>query len=87
MNIKILGSGCPTCQSLHQLVEQAIKENSIMAEVEYISGAEGIQEIVKQGIMGSPVLMIDDQVVATGNLSQEEILNIINNFAEKKERE
>ena len=85
MKIKILGSGCPTCQSLHQIVEQTIKENSIKAEVEYISGAEGIQEIVNQGIMGSPVLMIDDKVVASGNLSAEDVLNLINSSVDKVE--
>lgn len=85
MKITILGSGCPTCQSLHKLVEQVVKDNSIQAEIEYLSGSDGIQEIINQGIMGSPVLMINNQVVAIGSPSPEEILDFINKSTEKKE--
>lgn len=79
MKIQILGSGCPTCQSLHQLVQEVIAEQSSTAEVEYLSGADGIQKIIELGVMGSPVLVIDNKVVGTGVLAKEKIEQLINN--------
>ncbi len=66
MKIQVLGSGCPTCQKLHQVVLQAAKELQLDKQVEYLSGSEGISKIMELGAMSSPVLAIDDQVVMTG---------------------
>ncbi len=78
MKIQVLGSGCPTCQSLHQLVQDVVVEQSSTAEVEYLSGADGVQKIIELGVMGSPVLVINDKVVATGVISKEKITQLIN---------
>ncbi len=74
MKIQILGSGCPTCQELHQLVKQVVAEKEIEAEVEYLSGSEGVQKIVELGVMSSPVLVVNDQVVSTGLPSKKELV-------------
>ena len=66
MNIQILGSGCATCQKLHDMVMNIVKENGSHDTVEYLSGDVGTSKIIELGIMSSPVLLVDDQVVMVG---------------------
>lgn len=66
MNIQILGSGCPTCQKLHLIVEEIVSEVGKNDTVEYITGDEGIKEIMELGIMSSPVLVVDGIPVMVG---------------------
>jgi len=65
MIIKILGSGCPTCRKLFESTKQAVAELGLKTEVEYITD---IQEIVKMGVMSSPVLVINGKAVIAGYL-------------------
>lgn len=66
MKIQVLGSGCRTCQKLHEVVLKAAKELNLEKEVEYLSGPEGIEKIVELGAMSSPVLVVNDKIVMTG---------------------
>ncbi len=66
MKIQVLGSGCPTCKKLHEVVLKAAKELNLEKNVEYLSGSEGITKIMELGAMSSPVLAIDDKIVMTG---------------------
>ena len=76
MKITIIGSGCPTCESLHKMVQIVVKENSIKAEVEYV---KDVTELINRGIMGSPALLVDDKSVKVGMpKNKEELLQIIN---------
>jgi hypothetical protein len=60
MKIQVLGSGCPTCQKLHEVVLKAAKDLGLENQVEYLSGAEGITKIMELGAMSSPVLAVDN---------------------------
>jgi small redox-active disulfide protein 2 len=66
MKIQVLGSGCATCQNLHRLVEEIVKETGSKDEVEYVAGEAGTQAILELGVMSSPVLVVDGKVVMTG---------------------
>lgn len=66
MKIQVLGSGCPTCKNLNDMVERALKELEMDEKVEYISGERGIAKIIEMGIMNSPVLVIDEEPVMIG---------------------
>lgn len=66
MKIQVLGSGCPTCKKLYELTQQAVKELNFNEDVEYITGAEGMQAIIQMGVMSSPVLAINGKPVLTG---------------------
>ncbi len=83
MKVQILGSGCHTCQELHNLVKKIVSEGTISGvnsddiEIEYLSGTQGIQKIMEMGVMSSPVLVINDEVAATGMPSKEEIISKI----------
>jgi len=65
MIIQVLGSGCPTCKKLFESTKQAVAELGLKEEVEYITD---VQEIVKMGVMSSPVLAIDGKPVIAGFL-------------------
>ena len=66
MKIQVLGSGCPTCKKLHELVMKATNELGITNKVDYITGNEGTQKIVEMGLMSSPVLVVDGKPVMVG---------------------
>ncbi|NCN45780.1 MAG: thioredoxin family protein [Candidatus Pacebacteria bacterium CG10_big_fil_rev_8_21_14_0_10_36_11] len=84
MKIQVLGSGCPTCQKLHEVVLKAAKELNLEKQVEYLSGPEGVTKIVELGAMSSPVLAIDDQIVITGfNGDVEKIKSLISGKTKK----
>jgi len=77
MNIKVLGTGCPTCKKLHEAVIAAVAELDLKVEVEYIND---IQAMLDLGVMSSPVLVIDDVPVSIGQVpSLEQIKQFINN--------
>jgi len=72
MKIQVLGSGCPTCKKLHEavvLVVEKIDRQDV--EVEYLTGADGVQAIIKLGVMQTPVLTVDGKVVMTGYAGDE----------------
>lgn len=84
MKIQVLGSGCPTCQKLHEVVLKAARELNLEKQVEYLSGSEGLSKIMELGAMSSPVLAIDDQIVMTGfNGDVEKIKSLISGKTKK----
>ena len=64
MKIQVLGSGCATCKKLYEITQRAVV--GLDANVEYITGEEGIQKIVELGAMGSPVLSVDGKIAMVG---------------------
>jgi small redox-active disulfide protein 2 len=66
MTIKILGSGCPNCQTLEDNAKQAAKElglEDILVEHVY-----EIDKIVAMGVMATPAIIINDQIKAAGRI-------------------
>ena len=75
VKILILGTGCFKCNKLHQNVLSAVKEAGIDAEVFKVSDAAAIAGF---GVMTTPALIIDDNLVASGSfLSVEKIKNLL----------
>jgi small redox-active disulfide protein 2 len=69
MDIKILGTGCATCQKLEQLTSDAIE--SVGADF-VIDKVTDPGEIAGWGVMSTPALVIDGDVVFSGRLPSEE---------------
>lgn len=70
--IKVYGSGCPTCHRLKTLVETIVKENNIVAEVQY---SDDFSEMAKFGILSVPAIVIDGQLKSSGAIpKRDEIL-------------
>ncbi|MEO9870641.1 thioredoxin family protein [Ekhidna sp.] len=61
--IKILGMGCPKCKQTEAVVQKAIKELGIDAEVIKV---EDIQQIMQYNILSTPALVIDEVVKSKG---------------------
>lgn len=65
MNIKILGTGCPNCKKLLANVETAVAELGLDVVVEKV---ENIMEITSYGVMMTPALVIDRDVISAGKV-------------------
>jgi len=73
--IQILGPGCPKCQKLTEDAEKAAKELGIDYEIEKI---KDIKEMVKFGVMVTPVLAVDGKAKSVGKaLNVEQIKKIL----------
>ena len=76
MKIKILGTGCSKCRRIEENLETALKELNIEADVT----SEGkLAEIVRYGVMITPALVIDEEVVYSEGkaLSVEELKDLL----------
>lgn len=65
MIIKVLGAGCSKCKKLEEEAKKAVAEAGIEAEVEKVTE---IAEIMKYGVMMTPALVIDEEVVSVGRV-------------------
>ena len=75
MNVQILGPGCPNCLALEANARKAVEELKIKAEIEHVFD---INKMVEMGMIMSPGLAIDGELVSQGKiLSVEEIKNIL----------
>ena len=63
--IEIIGTGCAKCKRLYANAEQAVKDLKITAEVIKV---EDLDEIVNRGVMLTPALFINGEVVAEGRV-------------------
>lgn len=69
-----MGSGCATCKALYEKIKRLATERKINATVEYSSD---INDLINEGVMGSPAILIDGKVVKVGNPSEEELYKIL----------
>ena len=65
MEIKILGTGCAKCKSLEKVTREVVNEMKLDAT---ITKVEDIMEIMSFGIMTTPALVVDGNVVVKGRI-------------------
>ncbi len=65
MEIKVLGTGCAKCKSLEKATREAVEKAGIDATVTKV---EDIVEIMQFGVMTTPALVIDGEVVVKGKV-------------------
>lgn len=66
MIIKIFGPGCAKCQLLADNAQKATEELGLNnVKIEKISN---IEKIVEQGIMGTPAIMINNELKSAGRV-------------------
>jgi len=74
-SIQILGTGCPKCQNLTNVVKDVVAENQIDASIEKV---EDIADIMKFNVMITPALVVDGNVVVKGRVpSKDEVLTLL----------
>ena len=75
MEIKVLGSGCMKCTKLYDLVQEAVKEVGVDANIEKVTS---FKDIVSYGVMKTPGLVVDGAVKVSGRLpSKDEIKKLL----------
>ena len=76
MKFEILGSGCTNCQKLMAVTEAAVRDLGL-EDAELVK-VEDFPTIMSYGVMSTPALVIDGDVVVSGKVpSQAEIGSLI----------
>ena len=65
MDIKVLGSGCTNCQNLEKATREAVAALGVDATIEHVTDPA---EIAAYGVMRTPALVVDDDVVLSGRV-------------------
>jgi small redox-active disulfide protein 2 len=65
MDIKVLGPGCANCKNLEARTAQALAELGMAVEIEKVTD---FGEIASWGVMSTPALVIDEEVVVAGRV-------------------
>lgn len=75
MEIKVLGTGCPSCKTLYETTQQAIAE---LGSVATLVKEEDLLKIIEYNILSLPALVIDGKVVSAGKrLSLKEVKELL----------
>jgi small redox-active disulfide protein 2 len=75
MEIKVLGPGCPKCQTLEKNTKDAVAELGLSAQIGKVTD---INEIINYGVFMTPGLVVDGEVKIVGKVaSKDEIKKIL----------
>jgi small redox-active disulfide protein 2 len=76
MKLEILGSGCANCKKLMAVTEEAVRELGI-EDAELVK-VEDFAKIMAYGVMSTPALVIDGEVVVSGKVpSKSEVSSLV----------
>lgn len=78
--IKILGTGCAGCRALFETVEKVVADLNIKATV---VKEEDMEKILQYNVMRLPALIIDEKVVSTGKLTEEQVVEILKDIKDE----
>lgn len=73
MNIEIIGPGCPRCQKVERNVHRAVDQLEL--DPDSISKVEDDMAIIDRGVMHTPAVAIDGEIVVEGEVPDVEELN------------
>ncbi|MFO8076009.1 MAG: thioredoxin family protein [Egibacteraceae bacterium] len=65
MDIKVLGPGCANCVKLEEQTRKALDDLGTEASIEKVTD---MAEIMSYGIMSTPGLVVDGEVVVAGKV-------------------
>ena len=75
MKIEVLGTGCPKCHKLEEMVKSTVSKLGLDADVSHVYD---INKIMDYGVMITPALVIDGKVRVSGKLpSESEMIDIL----------
>jgi small redox-active disulfide protein 2 len=66
MHIEIIGPGCPRCKKVEENVNRAVEE--LDSTPEEISKVEDDMEIIDRGVMHTPAVAVDGDIVIEGEV-------------------
>jgi small redox-active disulfide protein 2 len=77
MDIKILGTGCKKCQTLETLTRDAVASLALDAGIGKLTDPG---EIAGWGVMATPALVVDGEVVFAGRVpKQRDLIALLSN--------
>lgn len=65
LSIRILGGGCPNCESLERIVLGLLSELRLAADMETVKDP---RQIARYGVLGVPALVINERVRSVGSV-------------------
>jgi small redox-active disulfide protein 2 len=65
MEIKVLGPGCPKCKQTEKVVNEAVAESGVAANVEKVTD---LMKIAGYGVFGTPAVVVDGEVKSVGKI-------------------
>lgn len=68
IEIKVLGPGCANCKKLEQITRKVV--DALAADAN-ITKVDNYQQIVEMGVMATPGLVINGEVVSSGRIPSE----------------
>lgn len=73
--IKVLGTGCPSCINLENNVKEALEKSDLNIKFAKITD---IGKIMEYGVMSTPALVFDEKVVSFGKiLNVNEVIELL----------
>jgi len=69
MKIEILGSGCSKCKKLEENAREAVKKMKVKANIAKVTDMD---KIIECGVMMTPALVIDGEVMSSGRIPEVE---------------
>ena len=69
MEIKVLGPGCMKCRKTEDIVKEAVAESGVEAQIDKVTD---IMKIADYGVMGTPAVIVDGEVVSVGKVPTKE---------------
>ncbi len=69
MEIKVLGPGCPKCHQTEKVVQDAVAESGVAADIEKVTDA---MKIAGYGVFGTPAVVVNGEVKSVGKIPNKE---------------
>jgi small redox-active disulfide protein 2 len=64
-DVEVLGTGCRNCKNTQQLIEEVAKAQGVEIQIEKV---DQIADIMRCGILATPGVVVDGQVVHSGGV-------------------
>lgn len=65
MKIEVLGPGCTRCRETYRVVQHVVEQSGVTVE---LVKDESIERMMQVGLLATPGLVIDGQVVMSGRI-------------------
>lgn len=71
-HIKVLGSGCSNCKTTLKLIEEQAQSKGVAVQLDKV---EDIAGIMAYGVMSTPGVVIDEQLVHAGGIPSRDAID------------
>jgi small redox-active disulfide protein 2 len=69
MEIKVLGPGCKKCRETEKVVNDAVAETGVAADIEKVTD---LMKIASFGVLQTPAIVVDGEIKCVGKVPKKE---------------